>query len=123
MKNGILYLRYVAAMALIFSIDTGCPPPALFVTVTMPNGIFSGPVFSMKASELGNIHVALEGMPVARIEGLLDDQVGRPAAARSDVRVGGVEVHVRWHILPRLDQRRARGYFPPRALDAPARST
>ena len=44
--------------------------------------------------QLANIHVALERVVVARVEGLIDDQVGGPAAAGADVAFGGVEVHV-----------------------------
>jgi hypothetical protein len=70
---------------------TGCLPPRLFD----------------EASQLVHIHVAFERMRVHGVKGFIDDQIGRPPTTRPDVGVGGVEVHVRRDVLPRLDEHRA----------------
>ena len=84
----------------------GCPPPALLVTVIMPKGMFCHADLFDEGFEFGDIHIALERMRIGGVIGFVNDQVGRASAARADVGVGGVEVHVRGDEVPRLDEAR-----------------
>ena len=46
-----------------------------------------------------------------RIEGFVNDEIGRASAAGADVGVGGIEVHVARNILTGLDQTRRQNIF------------
>ena len=48
--NGLRYLSHNARTPRRFSIDTGCPPPELFVTVTMTSGTRSPSAFRVRSS-------------------------------------------------------------------------
>ncbi|MPN21648.1 hypothetical protein SDC9_169028 [bioreactor metagenome] len=50
--NGIPYLLKIFFVSRIFSIETGCPPPLLFVMVSIPIGIRSLPYFLIVSSSL-----------------------------------------------------------------------
>jgi hypothetical protein len=39
----MLYFVQITFVARMFAIDTGCPPPLLFVTVIITRGMFDGP--------------------------------------------------------------------------------
>ncbi len=57
-----------------------------------------------EAAQFLQIHVALEGVPVGRVKGFVDDQVGRVAASGADIGIGGIKMHVGWHVLPGFDK-------------------
>ena len=78
----------------ILAIETGCPPPELFVIVTMISGIFSGPCFGDEFFERADIHVAFEGAVGIEVVCLDAGQVERLAADEFDVAAGGIEVRV-----------------------------
>ena len=54
--------RQTALTCRAFSIETGCPPPELLVTVSITSGMRSRPTRSIRALQRGHIHVALERM-------------------------------------------------------------
>src|SRR5215472_2173276 len=59
--SGILCFLHTVLTVVALAIETGCPPPELFVTVSITSGIFSCPIRVMTSSSAPNIDVALEG--------------------------------------------------------------
>src|SRR5690606_32977366 len=69
------------------------------------------PILCDEGFEFGNIHVAFEGMRARGVGGFVNDEVRRIPAARADVGVGGIKVHVAWSVLVWLDQTRGQNIF------------
>ena len=59
----------------MFSIETGCPPPLLFVIVSITNGIRARTYAVDRLFQTDQIHVAFKGGRTVRIVGFLDDQI------------------------------------------------
>ena len=84
----------ISFTALMFAIDTGCPPPVLFATVIITGGIRSGPTRSINCVSRPVIHVAFERMLPRRFERLRYGQVHCLGSRELAVWSRGIEMHV-----------------------------
>ena len=85
----------------MLSIETGWPPPELFVTVIMHSGMFSAPTLPMKSLQGRGVHVPLEIGDAVGIGALGGGQIDRRGAGELDVRPRGVEMGIVRHVLAR----------------------
>ncbi len=74
------------------------------------------PILCDEGFEFGDVHVAFEGMTIFWIVRFVNDEVGGPPAARADVGIGGVEVHVAGNPLAGFHQTRCQNIFGGAAL-------
>ena len=81
-----------------------------------PEGDVLGAGLLDEGPQFGDIHIALEGVVVGRIEGFIDHQVDRMTAACPDVALGGVKVHIGGDRHARLDQQGCQDVFRRPAL-------
>ena len=91
--NGLRYWSHSARTPRRFSIDTGCPPPELFVTVTMTSGTRSPLGFSVRSSAARSM-LPLNGCTSAGTRPSAIDEVARFGALGLDVGARRVEVVV-----------------------------
>src|SRR5918995_3064411 len=91
------------ATSWMFASETGWPPPALFVivSITMETRSASGP--SRSSAKPPGVHVPLEGFLPLGIERLGDRQIECDALPQLDVSPRRIEVGVRRDDLPGID--------------------
>ena len=87
-------LRQTALTAAMFSIETGCPPPELLVTVSITSGMRSRPTRCDQTLQRRDIHISFEGMDQAGLLAFGDEQVHGLGADKLNVGAGGVEMRV-----------------------------
>ena len=68
------FFRHTCFTALILAMDTGWPPPELFVIVNITSGIFSAPP-ARSVRPARHVHVSFEWMQVAGLLGFRDRNV------------------------------------------------
>ena len=93
----MLCLRQTALTARTFSIDTGCPPPELLVTVNITSGTCCRPTRAMQLLQRFNIHISLERQSRRWLAGFGNRQIDGFSADELDIGAGGVEVGVVGH--------------------------